>query len=112
MSRSEFRYNKKRKHYSYLFKDYGTKRKNILISSKPIMFIKKNKGGKLIIKNVLLFRHPNNKKTGQFYLIPKIYIDDVLCFGEKLYPWLWNINDKRKVKRIKKNKKTGYDTIK
>ena len=35
MSASEFRYNKKRKHYSYIFKIVGTYRKNIVLSSKP-----------------------------------------------------------------------------
>ena len=37
MSRSEFRWNKKRKHYAYLFKDIGRKRLNLLISSKSVM---------------------------------------------------------------------------
>ena len=41
MSRNEFRWNKKRKHYAYLHKDIGTKRINILISSKPIVKTKK-----------------------------------------------------------------------
>ena len=104
MSRSEFRYNKKRKHYSYLFKDVGTKRKCILISSKSIMVIKKNRGGKKIIKNILLFHHPNANKEGIFYLIPKIYIDEIICFDERIYQWFWDKNDKRKVKRIKKKK--------
>ena len=48
MARSEFRWNKKRKHYAYLHKDRGSKRKNILITSKPIMIEKKNKGTKRI----------------------------------------------------------------
>ena len=34
MARSEFRYNRKRRHYSYLFKDVDNKRKNIILSSK------------------------------------------------------------------------------
>ena len=44
MSISEFRYNKKRKHYAYLFKTIGLKRKNILITSKP--FVIKHKNGR------------------------------------------------------------------
>ena len=36
MSLSEFRFNKKRKHYAYLFKQIGLFRKNILFTSKPI----------------------------------------------------------------------------
>ena len=35
MSRSEFKWNKKRKHYAYLFKDIGDKRKNLLLHSDP-----------------------------------------------------------------------------
>ena len=114
MSRSEFRWNKKRKHYAYIYKDIALKRKNILISSKSIMIIKKNKGGKQIIKNVPLYHHPNKCKEGSFYLIPKTYIDDLTSFDNHIYiNWRFHKNDKRKVKRIKKNvKKTGYDTIK
>ena len=37
LARSEFRLNKKRKHYSYLHKDIGSKRLNILITSKPVV---------------------------------------------------------------------------
>ena len=40
MSISEFRYNKKRRHYAYIFKKIGAARKNILISSKPLMIEK------------------------------------------------------------------------
>ena len=103
MSRSEFRYNKKRKHYAYLFKDVGTKRKCILITSKPIMVERKHKRNRMV-KNVLLFHHPNLFKEGTFYLIPKVYIDEIICFDERIYQWFWDINDKRKVKRIKNNK--------
>ena len=113
MSRSEFRWNKKRKHYAYLHKDMGKRRKNILISSKSVMIIKKNRGGLQTIKNVPLFHHPNPKKEGNFYLIPKNYIDSTDSFDKHIYEnWKFNKNDKRKVKRIKKiNKKVGYDTI-
>ena len=41
MSLSEFRFNKKRKHYAYLFKDIGTKKLNLLITSKPVVLKKK-----------------------------------------------------------------------
>ena len=110
MSRSEFRWNKRRKHYAYLHKDKGHKRYNILITSKPLVIEKKNKKKKRIIKNVPLFHHPNNEKEGQFYVIPKNYLDDSESFDEKKYSWKWNKNDKRKIKRIKKNKKTSYET--
>ena len=109
MSRSEFRWNKKRKHYAYLFKDKGTKRVNVLITSKPILILKRNKKKQIIIKNIPLYHHPNHSKDGIFYLIPHIYIDELICFDEKIYLWNWNKHDKRKVKRVKKKKKVGYD---
>lgn len=101
MSRSEFRWNKKRRHYAYLHKDVGSKRKNILISSKPTV---KNRSGKSIIANVPLYHHPNDSKDGKFYVIPRNYFDDKSSFDETVYPWQWHKNDKRKIKRIKKNK--------
>ena len=104
MARSEFRWNKKRKHYAYLHKDNGTKRKNILISSKR--YVKKHKRGKekIVMENVQLVRHPDQKKNGLFYIIPKNYEDEASSFDENVYDWNWDKNDKRKVKRIKKNK--------
>ena len=107
MSRSEFRYNKKRKHYAYLFKDLGSKRMNILISTKPIMTERKHWQTQSIKirKNVALYHHPNPKKEGQFYLIPIIYLDDIGMFDDKLYlTWSFTKHDKRKVKRLKKRK--------
>ena len=101
MSRSEFRWNKKRKHYSYLHKDIGSKRKNILITSKPTI---KNRTGKIVVKNVPLHHHPNPNKEGQFYVVPRNYIDELISFDEKAYKWDWHKNDKRKIKRIKKKK--------
>ena len=101
MSRSEFRWNKKRKHYAYLHKDIGIKRKNILISSKPFFVWK----GKIAIINIPLFRHPNPKYKDKYYLIPRNYVDNLDSFETKVYiDWFFDRNDKRKVKRIKKNK--------
>ena len=101
MSRSEFRYNKKRKHYAYLHRRIGPKILNILITSKPNVL---RKDGIEII-NIPLYRHPNPKKEGKYYLIPRNYFDDLSSFGNKIYLWKWDANDKRKVKRIKKRKK-------
>ena len=104
MARSEFRWNKKRKHYAYLHKDIGSKRKNILISSKQ--YVIKHKRGKkrVILRNVPLRRHPNKNKDGKYYLIPKNYVDDMNSFDSKVYKWEWDPSDKRKVKRIKRQK--------
>ena len=106
MARSEFRWNKKRKHYAYLFKDIGTKRKNLLITSKECVI--KHKRGKIrkAIDNIPLAHHPNIRKQGDFFVIPKVYVDEESSFEETIYPWKWNVNDKRKIKRIKKRRRT------
>lgn len=104
MSRSEFRFNKKRKHYAYLFKDTKSKTKNILITSKPVI-IRFKKGRQIIKNNIPLFRHPNPNKSGQFYLIARVYVDEIYSFDEHKYKsWVFDKNDKRKVKRLKKQK--------
>ena len=104
MAISEFRYNKKRKHYAYIYKQSKSKRRNILISSKPTMTKTRVKGKPVIVQNVRLYRHPNQKKEGTFYLIPETYNDEARSFGDRVYDWNWDINDKRKVKRIKKHR--------
>lgn len=101
MARSEFRFNKKRKHYAYLFKDLGDYRNNILITSKKYVF---NRSGKIKYINISLYRHPNYVKSGQFYIVPRLYVDHKDSFGDKKYHWKWHKNDKRKIKRIKKKK--------
>ena len=82
MSRSEFRYNKKRKHFAYLFKDIGSKRKNLLLSSKPII-VRLKKGKIKKTNNIPLYKHPNPNKNGQYYLIARIYIDDLFLLITK-----------------------------
>ena len=111
MSRSEFRWNKKRKHYAYLFKDLGDYRANILLHSDPKSknhFDNENLKN-FVKKNVRLFRHPNPKKNNAeecYYVEKRIYIDHISCFDERIYKWIWDINDKRKIKRIKKGCRT------
>ena len=97
MSRSGFRYNRKRKHYSYLFKDLGTKRKIIILSSKPFRKVRKK-----IKKNIKLYRHPNPCSNKEVCVIPFVYIDDITSFEEKKRNWKFHPNDKRIIKRIKK----------
>lgn len=99
MSRSEFRYNRKRKHYSYLFKDVGFERKNIVLTSKPY-----RKEHKKMKKNIKLFKNPNPNSDNDSYLIPKIYTDKEETFDKRKLKWKFHQNDKRKVKRIKKKK--------
>ena len=103
MSRSEFRWNKKRKHYAYLFKDKGAYVANILLSSKSEVKDNRHPERKIIIKNIKLFRHPSNK-DGIFYIVARCYLDHIDSFDKKIYTnWKWNKNDKRKIKRIKKS---------
>ena len=102
MSNSEFKWNKRRKHYAYSHKKRGTKEENLLISSKPYVLKRKNNKNKIILVNVPLYHHPNPNKEGQFYVIPRNYLDESTDFDSKIYSWNWNHNDKRKIKRIKK----------
>lgn len=97
MSRSEFRWNKKRKHFVYLFKDIGDYRLNIIIATKPIRIIHGKEK-----TNIKLSKHPNPNSKKEAYIIPFVYADHFLCFCEKNYKWKFDVNDKRRIKRIKK----------
>ena len=99
MSRSEFRWNKKRKHYAYLFKDKGNVRLNIVFSTKPNRIVH----GKTRL-NIRLFKHPNPNNTTTIFVVPFIYKDYISSFGEKVYCWCFDKNDKRTIKRLKKRK--------
>lgn len=105
MSRSEFRFNKKRKHFSYLFKDNGEFRKNIILTTKP-QIKKKKKNGKIkTFKTVPLYHHPNSSDDTKIYLDKRIYNDHSSSFSTELKEnWSFHKNDKRKVKRIKNKK--------
>lgn len=100
MSRSEFRYNKKRKHYCYIFKDAGSYKKNLVITSKPT-----RKFHGRIKKNIKLYKNPNNESHIMSYIVPRIYVDDINSFDSKILNWQFDNNDKRKIKRLIKHKK-------
>lgn len=110
MSRSEFRWNKKRKHYAYQFKDVGKRRKNFLLHSDPSKKESWNKEKQKDFdnKHTKLVRHPNvNKPRNQVYYVEnRIYVDDCASFSDQVYPWNWDRNDKRKIKRLKKRHRT------
>ena len=97
MSLSEFRYNKKRKHYAYLFKDVGSRRKNIVLTSKEFRVYRKK-----IKRNIKLYKHPNPNSLKVVYVIPYVYVDSLSSFDNKNLNWKFHPNDKRKIKRIKK----------
>jgi hypothetical protein len=99
MSTSEFRYNKKRKHYAYVFKTIGYFNKNILLSTKQTRIWK----GK-IKKNIKLSKHPNPNSVKTVYVIPIIYIDKNDSFHQMKLKWYFDKNDKRIIKRIKRGR--------
>ena len=99
MSISEFRFNKKRKHYAYVFKILGQYRKNILFTTKPTRIWK----GK-VKRNIKLFHHPNAKSDKTIYVVPIIYADCSNCFYPVLLKWSFHKNDKRIIKRLKRGK--------
>lgn len=101
MSFCEFKYNKRRKHYSYIYGYKGDLRKNILISTNDHEEINKF-GKKKIYANVPLYKHPKEGCNKKVYLITRAYLDPVKSFANVNGNWHWDKNDKRKVKRIKK----------
>lgn len=103
MALSEFRYNKNRKHYSYIFGQKGNLRKNLLLTSKDVRKKKKKNGKYKEKNNIKLYRHPNPNKNDVQYIIPKIEYDDYTSFGKKLN-WSFHPYDKRNIKKIKKGK--------
>ena len=96
MSRSEFRWNKKRKHYAYLFKDLGDKCLNIVLTTKPTRVVKGKEK-----RNIKLFRHPNPNSIKNAYINPFIYVDSMSSFYDIIYKWHFDKNDKRTIKRMK-----------
>lgn len=105
MSKSEFKFNKKRKHYSYIFKAMNGYCLNILLTTDSESRQKKHKKV-IMVKNIQLFRHPNkNSKVKAFIYNHPPYLDNEKSFDKKLLNWSWDKNDKRKVKRMKKYKK-------
>ena len=99
MALSEFRYNRRRKHYAYLFKSVGPLRKCVIFSTKPTRTWR----GK-VKKNYRLFKHPNPNCAKTVYVIPKIYFDHISSFYSDSLNWSFDKNDKRIIKRIIKGK--------
>lgn len=91
----------KKKTYSYLFKQVGNQRKNILLSTKPIVIDKRKQAES---KNIKLYKHPNPNSNKVAYAIPKVYIDSASSFDSRIYNWNFHIYDKRNIKKIKQGK--------
>ena len=66
-----------------------------------------------MLNNVKLYAHPNpnkrvlnNNSENEYYVIPKNYLDKLTSFDDHIYEdWAFDLNDKRKIKRIKKQNK-------
>ena len=104
--KNTFKYNKKRKHYAYIFKTMGIYCVNILLTTKAESKHKKH-GRVYVIRNVPLFKHPN--KSGSniavFIYNHSPYFDKHDSFDLKELNWSFDICDKRKIKRFRKYKK-------
>ena len=72
---------------------------SLLLSTKPTRLVR-NKPK----RNVKLSRHPNPNDRTSIYLIPFVYVDSINSFGSEIYPWSFDRNDKRKIKRLKKKR--------
>ena len=110
MALSEFRYNKKRKHYAYIFKDCGDYRKNLLLhSEKGLKKCHTEKERQIFYKkHIKLYRHPNSNKdvNSRYFVEKRIYTDHKSAFDDRNYSWKWDPNDKRIIKRLKKGRRT------
>ena len=103
--KNTFRYNKKIKHYAYIFKITNGYCYNILLTTQQFSIQKKHKKEKLV-KNIKLFKHPNKDSNKVAFIYNHSpYIDKSTSFDTKELLWTWDINDKRKVKRLIKYKK-------
>lgn len=106
MAISEFRYNRKRKHYAYIYGKKGDLRKNLLLSFSPTRKVKKRNGTKKVVKNVKLQRNPNPLVNEPTYVMTKRCTDHKDKFGEKVFTdWSFSPDDRRVIKRLKKGKR-------
>lgn len=104
MAISEFRYNKKRKHYSYIYGQKGDLRKNLLFTSKSVRRVTTH-GKTRIIKNHRLYKNPNPNKTDVQYVMNKRCLDHKDSFANLKSNWSFDKKDKRTIKRLKKGNK-------
>ena len=104
--KDKFRYSKKRKHYSYIFKIKNGYCSNILLTTQSESTHIKH-GKAKIIRNIKLHKHPNSRKASAIVFIynHSPYVDAIESFDDKELDWKWDVNDKRNVKRFKKYKK-------
>ncbi len=108
MQENSFRYNKKRKHYSYTLRHKNGYSEIILLTTDAV-FKDKKYGRTIIRNNIPIYQHPNpNKQSNgeKYYIINHHpYFDKDESFNPKAYRWKWHPMDKRKVKRFKQFQK-------
>ena len=100
MSKQEFRYNKRRGHYSYIYAEDGDNRKNLLLSTKENK--KVNRKGKVhIVDNVKLDKHPNPNSNKDVWVMTRRFVDNKKAFSKNAYKnWKFTKSDKMKVDKI------------
>ena len=98
--KQEFRYNKRRGHYSYIYEEDGELRRNLLLSTKPQRKIKRD-GKTLFVDNVKLDKHPNPKSNKDVWLINRRFVDKKNAFETNARKnWKFKRSDKIKVYNI------------
>lgn len=103
--KDKFLYNKKRKHYSYIFKVRNGYCLNILLTTEAESKQKKHKKEK-IVNNIKLYKYPNKNSILKVFIYNRSPCNDhESSFDKKVLNGIWDVNDKRKVKRMKKYKK-------
>ena len=95
MSISQFRFNRRRKHPSYVFNEKDNKYQSLIITHSPVTR-KKN--------NIRLYKNPNNNDSSTSYIVPKIVSDNKSSYNKPYKNWNFDKNDKRKIKRLIKRK--------
>ena len=98
--REEFRYNKRRGHYSYIYDEDGDNRKNLLLSTKPTR--KTKSGGKeYSAKNIKLDKHPNPNSNKDVWVMTRRFVDNKKAFSKNAYKnWKFTKSDKMKIDKI------------
>lgn len=103
MNKKYFGYNKRRKHYAYVYDSDGNLRNNLLLSTKPVVKITK-KGKTRFVDNEELYKHPNpnykpKNKNDKVYLVKRKYVDNKDNISVRP-GWFFHEKDIPKVEKI------------
>ncbi len=94
MAISIFRYNRRRRHPAYIFKNKNGMYYYISLTHAPSWrnYI-----------NHKLYKNPNPNDPENSYVIQRVFSDSYRSFGRTYRNWRFDRNDKRMIKRIKKS---------